>query len=527
MTVKLNASTLATLNRNVAVPQYDPSQLTSGIVHFGVGAFHRAHQAMYLDRLLNTGAGSEWAICGVGLLPGDARMRDVFAAQDNLYTLVTRSPEGHSEACVIGAIREYLYAPDSPEAVLEKLADPATKIVSLTITEGGYGTNNATGEFDPSTPELQHDLTEGAVPRTVFGFITEGLRRRRERGLLPFTVMSCDNMQGNGHVTARAFISFARLKNPELAEWISQGVAFPNSMVDRITPVTTPQIQQDVADQYGIDDAWPVVAESFTQWVLEDTFTLGRPPLEQVGVQLVQDVEPYELMKLRLLNATHQAMGQLGLLAGYTYAHEVCQDPVFVDFLLGYMIDEATPTLHPVPGVDIAAYREQLIARFASTAIQDTLARLVVDGSERIPKFLLPVVRERLAAGGSVNRSALVVAAWSRYIAAAHEGHYPALVDPRAESITGGAVRDVQHPGAFLELQDIFGDLAQNARFREAYLTARNTLDSHGALGAIQVMVQQHAAAPVQPLSPAFTSPKTATNLPDAGQSKPVHEETP
>lgn len=493
MTVKLNRSTLAHLGPNVAVPRYDPRTLTSGIVHFGVGGFHRAHQAMYIDRLLNAGQAHEWAICGVGVLSGDARMRDVFAAQNNLYTLVTRSPDGQSEARVIGAIREFLFAPDDPAAVLEKLADPATKIVSLTITEGGYGVNNATGEFDPAGPDLQHDLTQAGASRTVFGFVTEGLRRRRERGLAPFTVVSCDNMQGNGHVAQRAFSAFARLKNPELGEWIARHVAFPNSMVDRITPVTTPQTRQAVADDYGIDDEWPVLAESFTQWVLEDRFTLGRPALETVGVQIVGDVEPYEQMKLRLLNASHQAMGHLGLLAGYTYAHEVCGDPLFVEFLLGYMAREATPTLRPVPGIDLSAYQTQLIARFANPAIQDTLARLVVEGSERIPKFLLPVVQEQLTAGREIERSALVVAAWSAYVAAAQAGRFPALVDPRAEQLTQAALRDDQQPGAFLELPDVFGDLGQHPRFRSAYLAAQGRLRRLGPLGAMQA-TQAHSA---------------------------------
>lgn len=492
MTVNLSLSTLPALGPAVAVPRYDPRTLTCGIVHFGVGAFHRSHEAMYIDRLLGAGH-TDWAICGVGVLPGDARMRDVLAAQDHLYTLVTRSPDGRSEARVIGAIREFLFAPDDPEAVLEKLADPATRIVSLTVTEGGYGIDNSTGEFDPSGPDLRHDLTPGAVPRTVFGFVTEGLRRRRDRGLAPFTVVSCDNMQGNGHVAGRAFTAFARLKDPELGEWVARHVAFPNSMVDRITPVTTDQTRREVAGEYGVDDAWPVVAESFTQWVLEDHFTLGRPPLETAGVQLVADVEPYELMKLRLLNASHQAMGHLGLLAGYRYAHEVCADPRFVDFLLGYMEDEATPTLRPVPGIDLAAYRRELIARFANPAIADTLARLVVEGSERIPKFLLPVVRGRLAAGGETPRSALVVAAWAEYVAAAAAGRFPALVDPRAEELTDAARREARQPGAFLEVQTVFGDLGQSGRFRSAYLAARDLLRRRGPLGALEALARDHA----------------------------------
>ncbi|THF87034.1 mannitol dehydrogenase family protein [Deinococcus sp. KSM4-11] len=491
--VKLNSAALAGPLPHVEVPHYDPQTLRTGIVHFGVGGFHRSHEAMYLDRLLNTGAGHEWGICGVGVLPHDARMRDVLHEQDHLYTLLTKSPDGHAEARVIGAIHTFLFAPDDPEAVIETLAHPDTRIVSLTVTEGGYSLNNVTGEFDPSG-DVQADLQPGAVPKSVFGLLTEGLRRRRDRGLAPFTVMSCDNIQGNGHVTQRVLTAFARLKDPGLGEWIAAKVAFPNSMVDRITPATTDQVRAEVGAEFGVEDAWPVVAETFTQWVLEDQFTLGRPALETVGVQVVDDVEPYELMKLRLLNASHQAMAYLGLLAGYTYAHEVCQHPDFVAYLLDYMALEATPTLRPVPGIDLGAYQHELIERFASPAIRDTLARLIVDGSERIPKFLLPVVREQLATGGGIDRSALVVASWSAYIASPDR---PDLVDPRATALTDLARQDQQTPGVFLEQPEVFGDLAQDERFRAAYISAAASLKANGPVGAMQAL--RKAATPPTP----------------------------
>ncbi len=494
--VKLKLSTLSTLDHHVSVPGYDPRKLTSGIVHFGVGGFHRSHEAMYIDRLLNAAHTDGWAICGVGVLPGDRAMQQVLAEQDHLYTLVTRSPDGHAEARVIGAVSEFLYAPHDPEAVLAKLADPSTRIVSLTVTEGGYSVNNATGEFEASTPELRHDLEEDGPPRSVFGFLTEGLRRRRAAGTPPFTVVSCDNMQGNGHVAHEALSAFARLKDPELGEWIAAEVAFPNSMVDRITPVTTNEMRGEIAAEFGVEDQWPVVAESFTQWVLEDRFTLGRPALETVGVQLVEDVEPYELMKLRLLNASHQAMSYLGLLAGHRYVHEVCTEPLFVQFLLGYMTQEATPTLRPVPGIDLGAYRHQLIERFASTAIQDTLERLIVDSSERIPKFLLPVVREQLAAGGEIRHAALIVASWSLYAAEAESGaRFPALPDVRATRLTEAARQEATRPGAFLELEDVFGDLGHHAHFRAAYLAARDSLRLHGPQGAMAALLGQEVGA--------------------------------
>ncbi|OLV16037.1 mannitol dehydrogenase family protein [Deinococcus marmoris] len=488
---QLNLNNLNQLGPGVAVPEYDPRTLRTGIVHFGVGGFHRSHEAMYLDRVLNAGDHTEWAICGVGVLPGDAKMRDVLAAQDHLYTLVTKSPAGDVDTRVIGSIHDFLFAPDDPEKVIEKLADPATRIVSLTVTEGGYSLNNATGEFDPTGVDIAHDLQAGAVPRTVFGLITEGLRRRHERGIPPFTVMSCDNIQGNGHVTQKVLSAFARLKNADLGDWIARDVAFPNSMVDRITPMTTDRDRKELSAQSGIEDGWPVVGESFTQWVLEDHFTLGRPPLETVGVQVVHDVEPYELMKLRLLNAAHQAMGYLGLLAGYTYAHEVCRQPMFVDFLLGYMAREGAPTLKPVPGMDLNAYQHQLIERFASTAIQDTLARLIFDGSERIPKFLLPVVRDQLVGSGEISHAALVVASWAAYLEAVEAGGpVPPLQDQRGPALLEAVRREATQPGAFLQLRELFGDLGDDARFKAAYLAARESLRELGPIGAIEALLQ-------------------------------------
>jgi mannitol 2-dehydrogenase len=482
---KLNSAHLSQIAQTVPVPSYDPQSLTTGIVHIGVGAFHRSHQAMYLDRLLNTGQGGEWAICGVGLLPSDTHMRDVLADQDYLYTLVSKPPVGQSEARVIGAISEYLFAPENPEAVLEKLADPGTRIVSLTVTEGGYSLNDATGEFDPTTPGVAHDLQAGAVPQTVFGYLTEGLRRRRERGIPPFTVMSCDNIQGNGQVAQKVVSAFARLKDPALGEWIASQVAFPNSMVDRITPGTTDEMKRELEREFGIEDGWPVIAESFVQWVLEDHFTLGRPALETVGVQIVQDVEPYELMKLRLLNASHQAMAYPGLLAGYTYVHEACHDPAISDFLLAYMEREGTPTLRPVPGIDLTDYRRELITRFSSVAIQDTLARLAFDGADRLPKFLLPVVREQLETGGEIKHSAMVIAAYSLYLEAAGAGRFK-LQEQRAASLLDAVSREAQTPGALLDLTVVFGEVGQNERFRQAYLDARANLRQHGPVEALK-----------------------------------------
>ncbi|AHF92019.1 mannitol 2-dehydrogenase [Opitutaceae bacterium TAV5] len=485
--MKLTNASLASLPADVARPVYDRATVKAGIVHFGVGGFHRAHQAMYLDRLMNAGLALDQGICGVGIMPNDLAMRDALRAQDGLYTLVVKHPDGRHEARVIGSIVEYLYAPDDPAAVIEKMADPAIRIVSLTITEGGYNFHHDTGEFNLDDPGVQHDLRPDAVPQTVFGLVTEALRLRQRRGIPAFTLLSCDNIQGNGDVARRMFLAYAHAKDAALATWIGQHVTFPNCMVDRITPVTTEADRADLRERTGIEDAWPVVCEPFTQWVVEDHFAAGRPPVEKAGVQLVADVIPYELMKLRLLNASHQALCYLGYLSGYRYAHEVAQDPAFAEFLQSYMDDEGTPTLRPVPGIDLADYKHTLIARFANPEVRDTLARLCAESSDRIPKWLLPVIRENLASGGPIARSAAVVASWARYAEGTDEQGQPIkVVDRLADRLTAIAANNRVTPACFIENRAVFGDLADNARFRAAYLDALHLLHTEGARATVE-----------------------------------------
>ena len=486
----LRAATLAEIGRlhpDVGTPAYDRGAVTAGIVHFGVGGFHRAHQAMYLDRLMADGEALDWGICGVGALVHDKRIIDTLQAQDGLYTLVVKHPDGHRESRVIGSIVETMFAPDDPQAVVDRLVDPRTRIASLTITEGGYLVNQVTGEFDATDEAIRADLVEGATPRTVFGYIVAALEARRTAGAVPFTVMSCDNLPGNGDVARRMMTAFARLKDPALADWMEEHVAFPNAMVDRITPVTAAEDISRLAEDDGIDDGWPVVCEPFTQWVLEDHFTDGRPPFEDAGVQVVDDVVPYELMKLRLLNASHQALCYLGYLAGHRYAHEVCQDPLFVDFLLGYMEHEGSPTLSEVPGVDLDGYRHELIARFANPEVRDTLARLCAESSDRIPKWLVPVIVENLRAGGQIDRSALVVAAWARYAEGRDEQGEPiVVVDRIKDRVMAAAARQHDDPVAFLRDRDLFGDLVDSERFVKAFTDALDTLHTHGARATLE-----------------------------------------
>jgi mannitol 2-dehydrogenase len=485
----LTSATLHQLPITLAKPSYDRAALKAGIVHFGVGGFHRAHQAMYLDRLMNAGQALDWAICGVGVLPGDARMKQVMDSQDCLYTLVVKNPDGTREGRVIGSIIEYLFAPDSPEAVIAKMASEDIRIVSLTVTEGGYNFHHVTGEFNADNADVVHDLQAETRPRTTFGLVTEALARRRDRGLAPFTIMSCDNIQGNGDVARKMFVSYAKLKDAELGAWIEENVPFPNSMVDRITPVTTEEDRYIIAEEFGVDDAWPVVCEPFEQWVLEDHFSLGRPPFEKIGVQLVQDVEPYELMKLRLLNASHQGMCYFGYLAGYRYAHEVCQDPLFAQFLLDYMDKEATPTLQPVPGIDLDNYKHTLIERFSNEYVRDTLARLCAESSDRIPKWLLPVIRLNLENGGEIHRSTAIVASWARYDEGIDEQGNPIdVVDRLKDSLMAAAKRQRQEPLSFISDREVFGDLIDNEEFAKSYSGALARLHEHGARDTLRAL---------------------------------------
>ncbi len=483
----LRAATMREIADRVSTPSYDRSRISPGIVHFGVGGFHRAHQAMYVDRLLERGLADEWGICGVGVLPGDRRMRDALRAQDGLYTLSTVAPDGTWTTRTIGSLVDYRYAPDDPEAVVAQLADPSTRIVSLTITEGGYHIAPATGEFDADDPAIRADLAGSAPPVTVFGLVVEALARRRSRGVAPFTVLSCDNIEGNGNVARRMFGAFAALRDPELGTWVTEQVRFPNSMVDRITPVTPPGATGEIERRYGILDRWPVVTEPFAQWVLEDSFGLGRPPFEEVGVQVVDDVAPYELMKLRLLNAGHQALCYFGYLSGYRLVHDAAQDPAFRRFLLRYMDAEATPTLRPVPGVDLDAYKRTLLDRFANPAIGDTIARLCAESSDRIPKWLLPVVRAQLATGGAIDCAAAVVASWARYAEGVDEHGEPIeIADRLRDRLVPLARRQREHPTAFLEERSLFGDLVEHPRFVTAYLAALDSLHSRGARATVE-----------------------------------------
>ncbi len=480
--VPLSDRTLADLPPEISSPAYDRSALRPGIVHIGVGGFHRAHQAVYLDELARRGS-TDWGVLGVGL--HSRAIGEVLAVQDRLWTVVERAADG-DRATVVGALTGYLYAPDDPEAVLTALTDERTRVVSLTITGTGYRVDAHTGEFDADDPHVARDLEDPGNPETVFGYLVEALDRRRLAGLTPFTVLSCDNMQSNGAAARTAVVSFARLRDDDLADWIDEHVAFPSSMVDRITPTTSPEDRDAVVAATGVDDRWPVITEPFRQWVIEDSFCNGRPPLEEVGVQFVADVSPYETVKTRLLNAGHTAIAYLGYLAGYRTTDEVMGDAVFREFLTRLMAEEIAPSLPEVPGIDLAEYQATLLDRLSNPRMADQLARLSRRGSSKIPNYILPSARAAIDDHRPHQLLCLAVAGWLRFLRGSDyagaevpiQGPRPDLV-PIAQEAGGDA-------GPLLSERSIFDHIGQDPRFAECVQRALAALDRQGPREVIE-----------------------------------------
>jgi len=475
MTTKLNQANLPAIATRAAVPQYDRGALRAGILHFGVGNFHRAHQAVYLDDLFNAGGGLDWAIVGAGVRPADEDMRQKLKVQDWLTTVVEQEAD-LSQARVTGAMVDYI-KPGDIEATLEMLANPAIRIVSLTITEGGYYIDPASQQFDPTHPDIVADAHNIAAPRTAFGLILGGLMRRRDAGVDPFTVMSCDNIPGNGHVTQNAVAGLAALIDPLLAAWVHEHVAFPNSMVDRITPATSAREREMLEKDFGIEDNWPVFCEAFKQWVLEDHFPSGRPALERVGVQFVPDVAPFELMKIRILNGGHATIAYPAALMDIHFVHEAMEEPLVRRFLEKVEREEIIPIVPPVPDTSLDEYYELIDRRFSNPKIGDTITRLCLDGSNRQPKFILPSAADRLAAGQGVTGLALVSALWCRYCYGETDSGTPiAPNDPSWDRLTAAAKKAKADPQAWLAMGDIFGPLARNPAYVAAFSHALTTL---------------------------------------------------
>lgn len=480
--MKLNKQNMHRLAPEVILPSYTLSDTRQGIAHIGVGGFHRAHQAYYTDALMNTGEGLDWAICGIGLRAEDRRARDDLKEQDYLFTLFELGDTDDTEVRVIGAIRDMLLAEDGAEALIAKLASPQIRIVSLTITEGGYCIDDSNGEFMAHLPQIQQDLANPQAPKTVFGFLCVALARRRAAGIPAFTLMSCDNLPHNGAVTRKALLAFAELRDADLRDWIADNVSFPNAMVDRITPMTSTEHRLQLADKHAVDDAWPVVCEPFVQWVLEDRFVNGRPAWENVGVQFTDDVTPYEEMKIKLLNGSHLALTYLGFLKGYRFVHETMNDPLFVRYMRAYMDLDVTPQLSPVPGIDLTDYKNTLVERFSNQAIADQLERVCSDGSSKFPKFTVPTINRLIADGRDTRRAALVVAAWALYLKGVDEnGATFPVPDPRAVFCQALVAEDALITQRLLAVEEIFGTaIPDSPEFVAAFEWCCNSLREVG-----------------------------------------------
>ncbi|MBY5444453.1 mannitol dehydrogenase family protein [Rhizobium leguminosarum] len=485
MTCKLSLATLSDVARTAAIPGYDRASLKAGIVHFGVGNFHRAHQAIYLDDLFNAGMDHDWAIVGAGVLPSDAAMREKLAAQDFLTTVVEQD-NNKTAARVTAPMIDILPVGDAA-AIIAKLADPEIRIVSMTITEGGYFID-ASGTFNPTHPAITADGQNPNAPKTVFGLIVAGLKARRDKGIGPFTVMSCDNIPHNGVVTANAVVGTAALSDPAFADWILANVAFPNGMVDRITPATSQREVDFLRDNFEIEDSWPVYCEEFKQWVLEDKFTAGRPALEKVGVTFVADVTPYEHMKIRILNGGHAAIAYPAALMDIHFVHDSMEDPLIRAFLAKLEKDEIIPIVPPVPNTSLTDYFALIEHRLLNPKIADTIPRLAQDGSNRQPKFILPSTLDNLRQGGDVIGLALVSALWCRYFAGKTDsGKDIVFNDASAERLHAAALKAKDDPSAFLVFDDIFGEVAKSELFRKRFAHALKTLWEKGTRETLQL----------------------------------------
>jgi len=470
-TIKLKQQNINSIASQLPCPTYDRDLIKTGIVHIGVGGFHRSHQAYYIHQLLGDTQNSEWGICGIGIREGDRNIATVLEQQDCLYTLITQHPEGNETCEVIGSIVDYIFAFETPDLAIDRMAHADTKIVSLTITEGGYNFNPNTGAFDFDNPDIQHDLQYPNNPKTVFGYLAAALEKRRNNGLVAFTILSCDNIQHNGAVTRSMFLSFVKKKNPSLYNWIKDEVCFPNSMVDRITPVT-PQSSIDFLNtKHQLKDAWPIVCEPYIQWVIEDDFSNGRPPLEKLGVQFVPDVTPYEKMKIRLLNAGHSVLGIPGAIHGHDTINACMEDKIFATFMRQFMDNEVTPQLGEIEGIDLTDYKNSLEKRFANPNIKDGVQRICSESSAKLPKFLIPTVLENLATEGSIRYGTFILAAWCYYSDKRMDINHNEIdiIDERKEELHHNAKQYEQNHLSFLRIPDIFGSLLDNKRFVKEY----------------------------------------------------------
>ncbi|KQZ99849.1 mannitol dehydrogenase [Mesorhizobium sp. Root157] len=484
---RLSNKTLGELPPAITRPAYDRSLIAPGIVHLGIGAFHRAHQAVYTDTVLGSGD-LRWGIVGASLR--SAETRDALAPQDGLYTVAARNGEGE-QLRVVGSSSGLVVAPEDPQALLTAMTRPEVKLVSLTVTEKGYCHAPASGTLDETHPDIRHDLAAPGSPHSAIGFVVEAIARRRAAGLAPFTLLSCDNLPANGRTLKNVAIRFAELRDPDLSRYVADEISCPSTMVDRIVPATTDPDRAAIAERLGLADTWPVMTEPFSQWVIEDDFSAGRPEWEEAGAIFVKDVDAYELMKLRLLNGSHSTLAYLGYLAGHETVAETMAAPGFSELIKKLMDEEVSPTLPPLPGIDLTAYKADLLSRFRNSALRHRTWQIAMDGSQKLPQRLLNTIRDRLGAGAPFSRLALGVAAWMRYACGTDEkGRQIDVRDPLAAAMrsrTQGMDTASELSGALLQLEQVFGiDLPANPEFRASVEMALGRLLRSGAAATVQ-----------------------------------------
>ena len=475
----LSDATLGALSKTISVPGYDRAALSPGIVHIGLGNFHRAHQAWYLHRLMQAGKALDWAIIGAGVRAADSAQRDRLLAQDCLTTLIELDPKGMS-AEVCGAMIDFLPVQPDNAALIAQMADPAIRIVALTVTEGGYFVDAASGGFDTAHADIQHDAANPQTPRTAFGAMIEALRLRRAAGTGPFSAQSCDNLQGNGAILRQTLVSLAALSDPDLAAWIDANCTFPNAMVDCIVPATGPS-ELALARSFGIIDAAPVTHENFRQWVMEDNFCAGRPPWEDAGVTLTDRVHDYEAQKIQILNGGHQMISTPAEILGLETIADAMAHPLISAFMRKVVTDEVAPHVDPVPGLSPLDYLDLVARRFANPKIRDTTRRVAFDGSSRQPGFIVPSIRSAIEHATSVNGLALVSALWARYCEGTREdGSTVAPNDPHWDRLNAAAKLAKITPLAWLEQRQFYGDLAENTPFAAAFADWLDALHTIG-----------------------------------------------
>ncbi len=489
--VKLGLDTLSELSSEVLRPTYNREKLTAGIIHIGLGNFHRAHQAWYLHRLMQLGLAQDWAIIGAGVREYDELQRKKLVQQDYLTTLIELGP-ANTTVELVGSMIDYIPVENGNRSLIERMADADIKIVSLTITEGGYYIDPATNQFDASHPDIVYDAANSDQPRTAFGAIISALKLRRNRGLKAFTGLSCDNLQGNGEILKQAVLSLARLSSVELADWIEKECSFPNSMVDCIVPSTGTE-EIELVRELGIEDAAPVTHERFRQWVIEDDFCAGRPKLERVGVIFTQNVDSYESMKIRILNAGHQLLANAGELLGVDTIADCMSHVSINQFFHKVEKEEIAPYVNPVPDMQPQDYVELIGSRFANPSIRDTTRRVAYDGSSRHPGFLLPILHDALEAKGMIDGLSLAEALWARMCAGRREdGTEIEANDPFWGQLQEAALQAKSTPASWLEMRHIYGDLADNSRFKGAFENWLNLLWSQGTEKTLKMYCAQN-----------------------------------